>query len=225
MASPNNTIFSYYPKDTASPIYNVPMQKNKALKGALLVAQRALPGVEKNAENKYAKYNYVNIEQMLVECRTALLQAGLVFTVDNWTCSKQGDQDFITVMYTLSHPESGEEQVHGPYTSAVVVEKGKPLDKSQMSAASFQLTYVLRGLLMVARVDDLAQVQEVDARQDLAQGGPTPTAQFVADMATATSKSALDVVAKAARTQLGSGADRLASTYAENLQRISAGAK
>ena len=118
------------------------------LSEALLNAQRSVAGVEKNARNDFAKYDYVSADGMVGQLRNALLDNGLVFSRTSWG-----------IVFDLTHVESGETQ---RYEAAmpIVETKGRPADKAVLGALTTCLSYVLRDLLLVPRVDEL----EIDNR-------------------------------------------------------------
>jgi len=129
--------------------------KDKHLWSALLKAQAAAGGVMKNARNDYAGYDYVSADGMVGQLRHALLSNGLMFTRLGWRIL-QGSVDST---FVLVHGESGE-YVEWTSSMPVVETKGRPTDKAVLAAVTTALSYALRDLLLVARVDEV----EVDNR-------------------------------------------------------------
>ena len=127
----------------------------KNLMAALIKAQMAVSGVEKNARNDFAGYDYVSADGMVRQLRQSLLSAGLAFFRSGWRL----DGAKVISEYMLIHPDSGEHKViisEMPVFEA----KGRPLDKAVLGALTTSLSYVLRDLLLVPRVDEL----EIDNR-------------------------------------------------------------
>jgi hypothetical protein len=138
-------------------------QTTGGLSGALLTAQRAIGGVGKDASNTYQGYDYVSAEKMIKASRAALHGAGLVFYVLG--VAMQGE--CVEVTYTLQHPDSGEgtELVR---VFPVVPGKGRPADKAHAGALTACMSYTLRDLLLIPRVDPS---EEMDAEgRDLHTG-------------------------------------------------------
>lgn len=131
------------------------MDEHKQLMAALAEAQIAVNGVEKNARNDYAGYDYVSADGMVRQLRVALLNAGLAFFRAGWHL----DGDKVVSEFALVHPKSG---AHKTIKAEMPVfeAKGRPLDKAVLGALTTSLSYVLRDLLLVPRVDEL----EIDNR-------------------------------------------------------------
>lgn len=128
------------------------------LSAALVAAQRALPGVLKDAANSFHRYRYVSSESMIRECRAALHEAGLALIPVSETIRPApelatfGAACVLSASWELFHGPSGEST---PLTWEwpVVPEKGRPLDKALASARTTGLGYGLRDLLLAPRVD------------------------------------------------------------------------
>jgi len=124
---------------------------------ALLRAQAAVAGVQKNARNDFAGYDYVSADGMVGQLRQILLNEGLVFGRRTWEIV---DDNVVSHLF-LSHAESGE-RWQWTASMPIVITKGRPADKSVLGALTTCLSYVLRDLLLVPRVDEL----EVDNRRN-----------------------------------------------------------
>lgn len=131
------------------------MEDHKEIMAALVQAQRAVAGVEKNARNDFAGYDYVSADGMVRQLRKALLDAGLAFFRSGWHL--EGAK--VVSEFVLSHPASGSHKVMKA-EMPVFEAKGRPMDKAVLGALTTSLSYVLRDLLLVPRVDEL----EIDNR-------------------------------------------------------------
>jgi hypothetical protein len=134
------------------------MEKN--LSKALLKAQAEVAGVVKNARNEFAKYDYVSADGMVSQLRNALISNGLLFNRSSWFVEGTA-LPLVRSNFSLIHVESGEER-HFVADVPIVETKGRPADKAVLGAVTTALSYTLRDLLLVPRVDDL----EVDNRSD-----------------------------------------------------------
>ncbi len=144
------------------------------LAGALLTAQRAIGAVGKDASNSYQGYDYVSAEKMIRASRGALHSAGLVFYVAG--VELQGE--CVQVRYTLQHPDSGE-GTELLRVFPVVPGKGRPADKAHAGALTACMSYTLRDLLLIPRVDPS---EEMDAEGRDAHTGEAEIAQLRAAM-------------------------------------------
>jgi len=134
------------------------------LSAALLGAQKEIKAVGKDATNSFHRYSYVSGDGMVEAARDALHKHGLTVTG-----SKENGLDLMTdpplasIGYVLRH-ESGE-QCEFHYIMPVIQEKGRPLDKALLGARTTCLSYFLRDLLLIPRVDE----DEIERRNDLAK--------------------------------------------------------
>lgn len=130
-------------------------RNNKNLWAALMLAQQSLNAVQKDAKNDWGKYGYTSAEQMISECRKALLGSGLVFARTNWSLI----EDKVSSYFILVHPESGETLEFG---NEMLVVASKNPDKSILAALTTVMNYALRDLLLIPRVDE--RQPEIDNR-------------------------------------------------------------
>ena len=130
-------------------------RKNKNLWAALMQAQQSLNAVQKDAKNDWGKYGYTSAEQMISECRKALLGSGLVFARTHWSLI----DDKVSSHFMLVHPESGETLEFG---NDMLVVSSKNQDKSILAALTTVMNYALRDLLLIPRVDE--RQPEIDNR-------------------------------------------------------------
>ena len=134
----------------------------------LKIAQQSLQAVEKGSQNSFHGYAYTSAEDMLKACRSALLDAGLVCTRRQWSINEIGNTMWVTsqVELCLADGESQDENVctslKSEFTYPIVPGNGRPIDKALSAALTTGLSYWLRDLLLLPRVDDL----EVDTRDD-----------------------------------------------------------
>jgi hypothetical protein len=133
------------------------------LNAALVAAQKAAHAVEKDSKNKHFNYKYASSEDIIQESRQALGPHGLAFTPISYAVAVREDESggMLSATYVLVH-ESGEERQVTSMTP-VVPEKGRPIDKAVAVAKTYDLSYTLRGLLLLPRIEEGA---EVDTRDD-----------------------------------------------------------
>lgn len=159
----------------------------------LVKAQRIAKAVAKDSTNAFHKYKYASAEGLIEEARGALSEAGLALitmtwdfqTVVRWIENPSDSNGFpipaadgslgqlstdlevpgccgtMRVEYAL-YSEDGDVM---PFevTTPVILEKGRPIDKAQATALTYNLGYFLRGLLLLPREDAEASV---DQRRD-----------------------------------------------------------
>jgi hypothetical protein len=159
----------------------------------LIAAQAAIKHVEKDSKNDFQKYKYASSEAIIDEARKALNGAGLALITTGWRyvnapleeleyarALSDGGKPFtahagrVFVSYSLIGDDA---PMVFECETPVIPERGRPLDKSMAAALTYNLSYFLRGLLLIPRGDDDA---EVDKRQDSGQqrrAQPQPPAQ------------------------------------------------
>ena len=137
---------------------------SNALVVALVAAQASVGQVTKEAKNTFHGYKYASSESMIEAAQEALNKHGLAVSAMRWSTSqvppvKEGEvaTSKLSVSYALLH-ESGQRLEF--YTeTAVVPEKGRPLDKAEAGALTLNLAYFLRGLLLISRDDETTSVE------------------------------------------------------------------
>lgn len=147
--------------------------KRATLAAALVEAQRAAHAVSKESRNSFQGYRYASAEAVITEARAALNAAGLSLSVSSATIRAgvaasrlSGDTPPVAVVvYRLEH-ESGEHRLVETETP-IIEEKGRPLDKAMATARTYSLSYLLRDLLLLPRVEEGT---DVDQRDDRALG-------------------------------------------------------
>ncbi len=129
----------------------------------LLAAQKATKAVTKDSTNSYMRYKYASAEAMVEEAKRCLNESGLVLTlVKKYVrASVNGGTELVQELL-LADPDTGE-TLPMETAMAVVIDKGKPADKSEAATATFDLGYFLRSVVLLSREDPETAV---DARDD-----------------------------------------------------------
>lgn len=154
----------------------------KTLAEGLVAAQVAARAVEKDRRHDYHKYNYVSAEAMITEGRAALAAGDIALLTLGWawqtlpTEYAEGDKKRtapgrVVIQYELRHV-SGDATAFES-SSWVVPEKGRSIDKAESGAITENLSYTLRGLLLLPRVDEGTSV-ETRPEPEGAAAGPDP---------------------------------------------------
>ncbi len=152
---------------------------DKTLCAALVSAQKTVRAVQKDSKNKFHNYDYASAEDVIVAARHALTGAGLALIASGYTVEPgqvidaipekgktQEPEDAkpranLRCEYVLVHVDGGFEKLAS--VTPIIPEKGRPADKAVATAKTYDLSYTLRGLLLMARgVDD----DDPDARND-----------------------------------------------------------
>ena len=151
-----------------------PLTWGAAFAAALAEAQGRVSMVAKDAKNTHLNYKYASAESLIEEARGAMSASGLsVLAVG----SRMVPEDHPIVMgdkgkplarvlgrlhvdYLMLH-KSGEYMTTTASTP-VILEAGKPEDKAEATAATYNLGYMLRGLMLLSRGEDGG----ADARDD-----------------------------------------------------------
>lgn len=129
---------------------------------ALAKAQQAARGVEKSKQVAFGnRYKYASGEDVVAEARRAMAAEGLAFTVVGYAVSHRDGMLWLTSRYLLTH--SSGESLDISSETPIIPDKGRPEDKATATAKTYDLSYVLRGVLLLERVEEGA---EVDARDD-----------------------------------------------------------
>lgn len=135
----------------------------KELYSALVHAQTKAQAVAKDSRNEFHRYAYASTEAIIEEARVALSAAGLALFPGRWALVADGaGNTTVKVEYHLAHT-SGESQ-HLEVEMPVVPEKGRPIDKALATALTCSMGYLLRGLLLLPRVDPATEMDKRDDR-------------------------------------------------------------
>lgn len=149
------------------------------LYAALVAAQAEIQPVGKSSTNEHHRYKYASGDDIVAEARRALNANGLaIFALASnisehpysWEDDKGGVHEDVqlrmNVTFRLVHT-SGESHDFAPFSVPVLPEKGRPLDKAEAGARTYVLSYFLRELLLIPRVDDAKQGEaDPDTRDD-----------------------------------------------------------
>ncbi len=155
--------------------------------GRLVSAQKTAQAVAKDSVNRFHNYKYASAEAVIEEARGALTDAGLALFVSWWLFHERegasvnspekgspaqccGD---VQVHYVLAS-EDGEERAFPGVTTPVILEVGRPLDKAQATALTYNMAYFLRGLLLLPREEEDASPDRRDDRPRQAPPAPAP---------------------------------------------------
>lgn len=135
---------------------------------ALCVAQRAAKAVGKTSTNKFHNYRYASADAIVEEAREAFHAANLCLVTESWRTAIEEDGPWLSVYYLLVHAGSGATwrlPMHRVPMVQTPEKNGgkKALDKTEATALTYSLGYVLRGLLLLVRTDDSV---EMDQRKD-----------------------------------------------------------
>ena len=118
-------------------------------------------GVVKDGRNDFAKYAYPKADSVIRDGRRALMKNGLMLT-STWGIRKFTDNaQMVDIAYRLCCPDTGEERTE-VIQYPVCERKGTPLDKATSAALTTCYTYYLRALLMLPRVDNLSELDDID---------------------------------------------------------------
>lgn len=161
-----------------------------ALFAALAKAQAAARAVEKDATNKFHRYNYTSAEGMIAEAKLAMSQFGLAVipisanlrephtselpTKDDGDLGK-GARAVLMAEWLVVHEAGGSQLIGCAWP--VIPEKGRPLDKALAAARTASLNYLLRDLLQLPRVEegtDLDHDSRDQPQQRREQAPPPP---------------------------------------------------
>lgn len=134
-------------------------QESKAeIYTALIKAQSVAQAVEKGSSNAFHKYKYASAESMIGEAREALSAAGLALMTVHWFIREER----MNVGYALVHGSG--QMLEFQTSTAIIPDKGRPMDKAEATALTYNLGYFLRGLLLLPRVEPGTQPDERDDR-------------------------------------------------------------
>jgi hypothetical protein len=143
---------------------------------ALAAAQKRCQPVVRDSVNSYHKFRYASAESVISEGRQALADAELAlvptkFSLDG--CTKEGEQRFeLTRRFLLVHGSG--ELLEISITWPVTVEKGMTLGRATAIASTTSLSYVVRDLLLLPRIDP---------QDDEEAAGPAEPKKLVSDEA------------------------------------------
>src|SRR5688572_27252394 len=128
--------------------------------GALAKAQAAARAVEKSATNSFHRYKYASAEAVIEESRHALAGSGLALLPTRYAVERREDGMMLVARYALTHASG--EKIDLESETPIIPEKGRPEDKATATAKTFDLAYLLRGLLLLPRVEEGTEADERD---------------------------------------------------------------
>ncbi len=135
--------------------------KNESLAERLVRAQQSAQAVTKDARNEFHKYDYVSSESIIREAREALHSAGLSVVCVSSNVDRSSEAALLIAIYRVQSVSGEGMDMH--YETPIVPDKGRPMDKAVGAARTYSLSYFLRDLLLLPRVD---KRDEVDQRDD-----------------------------------------------------------
>jgi hypothetical protein len=156
------------PDDNQPPANTRPAAYGGQIAQALVDACRRIKPPEKTAYNAYHKYWYTPAEGLIAAAGGPLADCGLALVPTEQALKeyvKNGEVRYELVRRFLLLHVSGE-SLPISLVWPVVPERGKPLDKACAIAVTLSVSYLLRDLLLVPRVD---QEDDAAARQDRPQ--------------------------------------------------------
>lgn len=133
------------------------------LAAALVKAQACAEAVAKSSINSFHRYKFASAEALIEEGRSALSSNGLALMTSSWDVVPspiEGITSRVVVHYLLVHSSGESLELHAE--TSVLPEKGRPQDKAEATALTYNLGYFIRGLLLLPREEEGA----VDARDD-----------------------------------------------------------
>lgn len=122
------------------------------LAAALVQAQKRISGLKKDARNDFANFDYTSAESMIAAARKALGESDLGFFLDTQTIEPGNPTDHLACRYVLIHASGEEREIMS--STPICPGKGKPMDFAVSAASTRDLSFVLRGLLLIPRVED-----------------------------------------------------------------------
>lgn len=135
---------------------------------AIVDAQGRISAVAKDATNSFHRYRYASAEAVIAEARHALNGAGLAALCLGWRIVPDAQPtegstglDRIEVRYRLLHKSGAFLDLET--STPVIPDKGRPEDKAEATALTYNLGYTLRGLLLIPRGEEDA---DADRRDD-----------------------------------------------------------
>jgi hypothetical protein len=131
---------------------------HEADRKSMIKAQSSIKDIPKDAYNEYHDYMYTSAEQMLSTSRDALHKVGISVHLSN--CNLEWDNGVWIAKLVFERIHNGTAHID-QFDYPVVEGKGRPIDKAYAGAVTTGMSYYLRGLLLLPRVD-----AEVDTRDD-----------------------------------------------------------
>ena len=162
---------------------------------AMIEAQAEARQIEKDAKNSFHRYNYVSAEAMIHEGKVLFAKHGLALIPVSSSLSQScpptaavlssNDEEWgknsrsaatLQSSWLLVHKGGGQLQMSTSWP--VVPEKGRPLDKAVAAARTASLSYLLRDILQIPRVEEGTDLDSEDRDRE---ARPTPGSQQSGD--------------------------------------------
>ncbi len=134
---------------------------------ALAAAQKKCRAAAKESENTFHHFKYASAESVFDEAKKAMADTGLALLPLGPKLVTLGNGQYFALDWDaeLLHI-SGESRAHKIVEGwPVIPDKGRPLDKAFASAITSALSYFLRNLLQMPRVDPADDIAGRDDRQ------------------------------------------------------------
>lgn len=122
---------------------------------ALAKARAKCKAAHKDSQNTFHKYKYASAESIIDEAKAALEESGLALVplTQEMSVVGQGNTCVYELRRLLTLVHSSGENLPVSIRWPVIPDRGRPLDKAFASAITTSLSYYLRDLLMMPRVD------------------------------------------------------------------------
>lgn len=134
------------------------------LAAALAAAQKKCQAVVQDKKNTFHGYRYASAEAIITEAREALSDTGLSLLPLRQSIDGGGtDRYELQRTFLLLHTSGERMPLYVAWP--VVPEKGRPLDKAAAIADTLSLSYLLRDLLLMPRIDEKDDANARDDRQ------------------------------------------------------------
>lgn len=151
---------------------------------AIVLAQAEARQIEKDARNQFHKYNYVSAEAMIHEGKELFSKYGLALVPVSADLSQAppaptGDQDWeknsraamlLHTKWVLAHKDGSTMNIETAWP--VAPEKGRPIDKAVAAARTASLSYLIRDLLQIPRVEEGTDLDGDDRDDNRQRQGP-----------------------------------------------------
>lgn len=138
-------------------------QQHANLEQALSAAQREVQALFKDGTNDHHKYPYTTSESIIDRGRVWLAKHGLALEETAAVVNLESRPPTVHTRYRLSH-ESGTSKSDYESSWPAIEGKGRPLDKIVAGVRTTALAYALRGVLLIPRSDEIAEVHARDDR-------------------------------------------------------------
>ncbi len=132
---------------------------------ALVKAQAQVRAVGKDGNNQHHRYRYTSAEALIDAATAWMAAAGMALVQCGWRSvppELTGMPDRLEVTYVVT--AGGALWVMPVVSTPILPEKGRPWDKAEATALTYNLGYTLRGLLKIPRVDTDDDVDQRDDR-------------------------------------------------------------